>query len=110
MPVTHIPFSYSTPHASYFRNGLQGAESNIDVLVKSLAKMQTMLSGDGTLIAHFDEVVKRYQILDWVPNNAVNDDQRTAAMALYTQLTAVVNKLTGGGVGGMLSALFNNTR
>ncbi len=47
------------------------------------------------LIANFDEVVKRFGMLDWVANNAVTDAQRTEAQLFWNELDSCFAKRTG---------------
>ncbi len=74
-----------------------------DGLENTLAVMATMLSGDGSSIAHFDALVKHVGYGGWVFDNAVTDPQRTEAKASWDELNSLSAKLsaTGGDVTGI---------
>lgn len=94
MAITHLQFGNSTSASNYLRGGLNQLESGIDTLTKCLAQMATMLSGDGSSIAHFDEVVIRFAVADWASGQAVNDAQRTVAKGIWDELNSCMAKLT----------------
>lgn len=94
MAIAHLQFGSSTSAAQYLRAGLSSLESGRDTLIKSLAQMQTMLSGDGSSIAHFDEVVIRFAVADWTAGQEVTDAHRTVAKGIFDELNSALFKLT----------------
>lgn len=94
MAISHLQFGNSTTAASNLRSGLQQLESGRETLIKVLAQMATMLSGDGSSIAHFDEVVIRFGVNDYATGQAVTDAQRTVAKGLWDELNSCMAKLT----------------
>ncbi len=102
MAVTFITMSRSTPYGAANANSLRQARDARDGLRDQLALMNTMLSGDGSSIAHFDRVVTEVGYGGWAANNAVTDAQRTEAKAswdemnsLYAKLSATTGDVTG---------------
>jgi len=114
MAMTHLQFGNSTSASQYLRSGLSSLESGIDTLTKCLAQMATMLSGDGSSIAHFDEVVIRFAVADYTTGQAVTDAQRTVAKGIWDELNSCMAKLnTDADVTFVLTAvkqLMNKTR
>lgn len=94
MAISHLQFGNSTTAANQLRSGLQQLESGREQLIKALAKMNTMIDGDGSNIAHFDEVVKRFEVHDYQTGQAVTDAMRTTAKALWDELNSCMFKLT----------------
>ncbi len=81
---------YGRNNASF----LSMARAARDGLRNQLALLATMLSGDGTLISHFDRMVTEVGYGGWVANNAVTDAQRTEAKASWDELNSLSAKLS----------------
>ncbi len=94
MSATFIDMSRSTEVGRNNASYLLQARNARDGLVHQLAIMATMLSGDGSAIAHFDLVVTEVGYGGWEANNAVTDAQRTAAKASWDELNSLSAKLS----------------
>ncbi len=91
---TFIDMSRATSYGSSTAAALKMARDARDGLKNLLAIFTTMLSGDGTLIAHFDQMVMSVGYGGWVAANAVTDAQRTAAKASWDELNSLSAKLS----------------
>lgn len=113
MAITHLQFNDNLQHGRLLRSGLS-LETARETLIKARDCMQTMIDGDGSSIAHFDEVVRKFGCDGWVADNAVTDPQRTVAKAIYDELNSALFKLTTdssvSSVQAALLQLFNRLR
>ncbi len=94
MAATFIDMSRGTEFGSNNARLLRLARDARDGLGNQLALMNTMLSGDGSSIAHFDLVVQEVGYGGWVANNAVTDAQRTQAKSSWDELNSLYAKLS----------------
>lgn len=94
MAVTFIPLNRATDGGRDVINLLLQARTARDGLENRLAVMATMLSGDGSSIAHFDVMVQQMGYGGWEANNAVTDAQRTQAKASWDELNSLSAKLS----------------
>jgi hypothetical protein len=108
MAVTFIEYSKSTEQGGRVSSHLASVRAGRDGLTADLAVFQSMLSGDGSSIAHFDLAVKKYGFGGWVSDNEVTNDQRTAAKASWDELNSVSFKLNSpSGTGDSTGAAIN---
>ena len=87
MALDNIPFDGSNStgsryHGVILRQGLTQLESGFNSLNNVLNSMNHMVDGDGSDIAHFDEMVVRYGFPD-----------TTTAKAAWDELNSVLAKL-----------------
>ncbi len=94
MAVTFIDMARSTEFGGRNATYLRMARDARDGLENQLALMQTMLSGDGSSIAHFDKMVTAVGYGGWTADNAVTDPQRTQAKASWDELQSLSAKLS----------------
>lgn len=94
MAVTAIGMSRATEGGRANAAYLGMARNARDGLKNQLAIMFTMLSGDGSAIAHFDRLVTEFGYGGWVAPNQVTDLQRTDAKASWDELNSVSSKLS----------------
>ena len=94
MSVTFIDMSRATEFGRNNALFLKMARDSRDGLVHQLALMTTMLSGDGSSIAHFDQVVMSVGYGGWVANNAVTDAQRTQAKSSWDEMNSLSAKMS----------------
>ncbi len=95
MAITHIHFNDGLPHGRLLRSALSSLERGHDDLNAIIASIQTMIDGDGTDAAHFDEVVTRFAF----PSTAV-------AKAAWGELNSLRFKLnTNESVSDVLAAI-----
>jgi hypothetical protein len=97
MAISHLQFNDATAHGRLLRSWLNAAEVVIDTGDDIIRKMPTMIDGDGSSIAHFDEVVRRLGVGGWVADNAVTDAQRIIAKALWDEFQSAYSKVSGDG-------------
>lgn len=113
MAISHLQFNRGTYHGNLLAQGLS-LETAREQLIKARDVMQTMIDGDGSNIAHFDEVVKKFGVDGWVADNVPTNAQRTTAQAIYNELNSALSKLTTDGsvasVQAALLQLFNKLR
>ncbi len=94
MAVTFINMSRASEVGRNNAAYLLAARNARDGLKNQLAIMATMLSGDGSSIAHFDQMVTEVGYGGWVADNPVTDPQRTAAKASWDELNSLSAKLS----------------
>jgi hypothetical protein len=97
MAFNHIHFNRGSQYGSRLAQSLSVMESADDQQADVRDMLLQMIDGDGSLISMFDEVVRRLEVLDWVPNQAVTDPQRTAARNLWLQVDSAYAKTSGDG-------------
>ncbi len=103
--MTHLQFIKSSEYGSQLNSHRISYESGINGLNNDLSVMTTMLTGDGSSITHFDEVVKRFGVEGWVENVAVTDTHRTTAKGMWDELNAMLAKQnTDGSVTGVMAS------
>lgn len=93
MAISHLQFNDSSHHGRLLRSGLS-IETARENLIKTRDVMQMMLDGDGSSIAHFDEVVKKFGAGGWADNVAVTDAHRTVAKGIWDELNSALSKIT----------------
>ncbi len=98
MAFNHIHFNRNSQYGSKLAQNLAQMESSDDnqADIRDLL-IQMIDGGDPNSIANFDEVVKRFEIADYVPNNSVTDAQRTAAQSLFFEIDSAYSKTSGDG-------------
>lgn len=94
MATTFIDMDRGTEFGRNNAAYLKMARDARDGLKNQLALMATMLSGDGSSIAHFDQMVTEVGYGGWVANNAVTDAQRTQAKASWDELNSLYAKIS----------------
>jgi hypothetical protein len=94
MATTFINMSRVTEAGQNNARFLRMARDARDGLRNQLALMFTMIDGDGSSIAHFDQMVTEVGYGGWVANNAVTDAQRTQAKASWDELNSLSAKLS----------------
>ena len=97
MAFNHIHFNKSSQYGSKVASCLTQMENADDMQQDVRDMILQMIDGDCSQICHFDEVVKRLEVLDYVPNNAVTDPQRTAARNLWLEIDSAYSKTSGDG-------------
>lgn len=95
MAMTHIQFNDQLQHGRYLRRGLQMLEEGRETLIKAKDVMSTMIDGDGTSIAHFNEVTSRFGFVDNTTSKEAWDELNSAIAKLTTdaQVTSVQSAL-----------------
>lgn len=86
MAFTHIHFDGGTPYGQILRRMLRANEEADDQLADVMSLFQSMLDGDGSLDAHYNEVTSRFAF----PSNAV-------AHAAFNELASAYAKTSGNG-------------
>jgi len=95
MAFTKIHFNDTLPHGRLLRVSLTDLENGCDGLNHIVAALALMVDGDGSLAAHFNELMTRLGTTD-----------TAAAKALYDELQALRFKLnTDTSVTGVLAAI-----
>ena len=97
MAFNHIHFNKTSQYGSRVANSLTQMENADDQQADVRDMLLQIIDGDGSQISHFDEVVKRLEVLDYVPNQAVTDPQRTAARNLWLEIDSAYSKTSGDG-------------
>lgn len=114
MAFAHIHFNQLSQYGQRLRNMLNLCELADDQLADVRDLILQMIDGDGSSIAHFDEVVKRFgfESYDVTTGGAVNDTQRTAARNAWLEIDSVYAKRTGSvsGVQAARDQMFNKLR
>jgi ribosomal protein L17 len=98
MAINHIHFNENNQYGQIVRSSLVQMESGdqAQAAVRDML-LQMINNADASSIANFDEVVKRLEVSDYVPNNAVTDAQRTVAKALFDEIDSAYSKTSGDG-------------
>ena len=113
MAISHLQFNRGTYHGNLLAQGL-ALETAREQLIKARDCMQTMINGDGSAIAHFDEVVKRFGVEGWSISDAITDPMRTTAKGIWDELNSALSKITTdssvSSVQSALLQLFNKLR
>lgn len=98
MAVNHIHFDRRTQYGVLLRQMLDANERG-DILLASIRDMLVqMRDGDGSQDAHYENIVKRFQLLDYAPiQGAPSAEQLQAARAMFEEIDSAYSKTSGNG-------------
>lgn len=103
MSFTHVDYTKGSGHGQLITNALGGLESGLEYLQDVIATIPTMLSGNPSDEASYDEVTSHFGFTD----NAM-------AKSAYDELSSLLSKLSGNGsvtdVNAALLQAFNKFR
>ncbi len=97
MAFLHIHFNRNNQYGSKLASSLSQMESADIAQAQQRDEILQMIDGDGSNINQFDEVVKRFEVADYVPNNVPTDAQRTVARNLWLEIDSAYSKTSGDG-------------
>lgn len=89
---SNIYFANTASHAGFLRNSLSQLELGREGLSKLVAAMGLMLNGDGSLPAHFDEIVIRFGFPSTTIAKAAWDELNAANFKLQTDASVTAVK------------------
>lgn len=89
MAFSHIQISPNVQPAQRIRNAILGIQANVAALTAEIATMATMIDGDPSVAANYNEVVSRYGV-----EGATLAIQQGFAKALFDEANSLNFKLT----------------